>query len=106
MAGQCWGGGGTINWGVSLRTPSAVRNEWACRVLAFFKSDGFQSSLDRVCSVRVVSDAAIQGNLGNQVLLDGARKLGWQAMTCPQNSGGSTHHCGSSCGLGCRTGQG
>ncbi|KAI0402746.1 FAD/NAD(P)-binding domain-containing protein [Xylaria palmicola] len=104
-AGQCWGGGGTVNWSASLQTPSYVRGEWAKDGLTFFQSDEFQSSLDRVCDAMGVSDMNLQGNHSNNVLLEGSRKLGWQAHTCPQNTGRSAHHCGSRCGVGCRTGK-
>ncbi|KAI0182708.1 long-chain fatty alcohol dehydrogenase [Xylaria flabelliformis] len=103
-AGQCWGGGGTVNWSASLQTPDYVRDEWARDGLTFFKGDLFQNSLDRIFDAMGVSDANIQTNQGNHVLLEGSGKLGWQAKVCPQNSGGNPHLCGSSCGLGCRTG--
>ena len=103
-AGQCWGGGGTVNWSASLQTPDYVRDEWARDGLTFFKGEAFQNSLNRVCDAMGVSDANIQTNQGNQVLLEGSRKLGWRAKVCPQNSRGKPHFCGSSCGLGCRTG--
>ncbi|KAI8945259.1 FAD/NAD(P)-binding domain-containing protein [Xylaria longipes] len=102
-AGQCWGGGGTVNWSASLQTPAYIRDEWAQGGLTFFKGAGFQNSLDRVCDAMGVSDTTIQGNHSNRVLLEGAHKLGWRATTCPQNTGRAAHHCGSRCGLGCRT---
>ncbi|KAI0971894.1 FAD/NAD(P)-binding domain-containing protein [Xylaria arbuscula] len=102
-AGQCWGGGGTVNWSACLQTPDYVRDEWARDGLTFFKEESFQNSLDRICDAMGVSDANIQVNQGNQVLLEGSSKLGWKAKVCPQNSGGKPHLCGSSCGLGCRT---
>src|SRR5436189_4955766 len=43
---------------------------------------------------------AIEHNFGNRVLLEGARKLGWNAKAVPQNTGGKTHYCGY-CSLGC-----
>ncbi|KAI8623620.1 long-chain fatty alcohol dehydrogenase [Xylariaceae sp. FL1651] len=104
-AGQCVGGGGTVNWGASLQTPASIRKEWAQAGLAFFESADYQDTLERICNDMGVSDAFIQGNHTNNILLEGSHKLGWRAATCPQNTGGSTHNCGSSCGLGCRTGQ-
>ncbi|KAI0147562.1 FAD/NAD(P)-binding domain-containing protein [Xylariaceae sp. FL1272] len=103
-AGSCWGGGGTVNWSASLRTPDYVCEEWARDGLTFFREDQFQKNLDRVCEAMGVSDDTIKFNHSNEVLLEGSRKLGWQAKACPQNSGGKPHLCGSSCGLGCRTG--
>ncbi|KAI3322933.1 long-chain fatty alcohol dehydrogenase [Xylariaceae sp. AK1471] len=104
-AGQCWGGGGTVNWSASLQTPSSIRKEWAQSGLPFFESEDYQSTLDRVCNAMGVSDTYIQENHSNKILLEGSHKLGWRAAICPQNTGGAVHNCGSSCGLGCRTGQ-
>lgn len=49
IAGQAWGGGGSINWSASLQTQGFVRKEWADGGLPFFTSPEFQNSLDRVC---------------------------------------------------------
>ncbi|KAK1991967.1 GMC oxidoreductase [Colletotrichum falcatum] len=101
LAGSCWGGGGTINWSVSLQTQGFVRQEWSeQRGLPFFTSPQFQDCLDKVCDFMGVSTDGVRHNHRNKVLLDGARKLGWQAATAPQNSGGAEHYCGQ-CHLGC-----
>lgn len=105
LAGNCWGGGGTVNWGVSLQTPEYVRRDWAQnRGLEFFGTGAFQQSLDRVCDFMGVSDTHVRQSHRGQVLLDGARKLGWAAKVTPHNSGGKDHHCGH-CHLGCGSGQ-
>lgn len=107
LAGSCWGGGGTVNWGVSLQTPPYVREDWAQnRGLAFFNTEAFQQSLDRVTRFMGVSDEHVRQNHRGQVLLDGANKLGWfrAAKVTPHNSGGKDHHCGH-CHLGCGSGQ-
>ncbi|KAH8878879.1 GMC oxidoreductase [Thozetella sp. PMI_491] len=104
VAGSCWGGGGTVNWSVSLQTQGYVRREWAEQHgLPFFASAEFQKSLDRVCDFVGAAHPARQSHRG-QVLLDGAQKLGWHAMPCPQNSGGHEHWCGH-CHLGCGGGE-
>ncbi|KAI1841489.1 hypothetical protein JX266_012329 [Neoarthrinium moseri] len=101
LAGSTWGGGGSVNWGVSLQTPDYVRREWASkRGLDFFTSSDFQGSLDRVCEFMGVSDSAVRQNHRGQVLLDGAEKLGWKAKVTPHNSANKDHHCGH-CHLGC-----
>ncbi|KAI1288726.1 long-chain fatty alcohol dehydrogenase [Xylaria venustula] len=104
-AGMCIGGGGTVNWSASLQTPSSLRQEWADTGLNFFQGPEYQDSLDRVCEAMGVSDANIQENHGNKILLEGSRNLGWRAAKCPQNTGRSVHLCGSNCGRGCRTGK-
>lgn len=100
VAGQTWGGGGTVNWSASLQTQGFVRQEWAERGLPFFTSAEFQESLDRVCDRMGVSTEFIEQNHGNQMLLEGARKLGWSHKAVPQNTGGSRHWCGH-CTFGC-----
>ncbi|USP80136.1 hypothetical protein yc1106_07410 [Curvularia clavata] len=100
VAGQTLGGGGTVNWSASLQTQGYVRREWAARGLPFFTSADFQQSLDRVCGRMGVSTEHIKHNPCNQMLLDGARKLGWSAKPVPQNTGGKQHYCGY-CNFGC-----
>jgi choline dehydrogenase-like flavoprotein len=100
VAGQAWGGGGTVNWSASLQTQGYVRGEWASRGLPFFTSQEFQDSLDRVCDRMGVSTENIKHNRANEMLTAGARKLGWSAKPVPQNSGGKQHYCGF-CNFGC-----
>ncbi|CAN9352135.1 unnamed protein product [Alternaria alternata] len=100
VAGQSMGGGGTVNWSASLQTQGYVRHEWAGRGLPFFTSAEFQESLDRVCDRMGVSDKNIKQNRNNEILLEGARKLGWTAKPVPQNTGGQQHYCGY-CNFGC-----
>lgn len=100
-AGSVWGGGGSVNWSAALQTQGYVRKEWAQdRGLTFFETSEFQNCLDRVCHRMGVSADNIRQNHGNNVLLDGARKLGYHAKAVPQNTGGHEHYCGH-CGLGC-----
>ncbi|KAL9116853.1 MAG: hypothetical protein Q9187_006616 [Circinaria calcarea] len=100
VAGQAWGGGGTVNWSASLQTQGYVRKEWSDGGLPFFTSSEYQNSLDRVCSRMGVSTEHIEHNKTNRVLLEGARKLGYSVKAVPQNTGGAKHYCGY-CSLGC-----
>ncbi|KAI1276526.1 long chain fatty alcohol oxidase [Xylaria sp. FL0933] len=100
VSGSTWGGGGTINWSVSLQPQGYVRKEWASTGLDFFATQEFQNCLDRVCDVMGVSDKHIRHNHGAQVILEGSRKLGWHAKPCPQNTNGAEHYCGR-CYHGC-----
>lgn len=104
VAGSCFGGGGTVNWSASLQTQGFVRKEWAeDKGLTFFETAEFQECLDRVCGQMGVHED-FTPNKGNQILLDGARKLGWLARKVPQNTGRCEHPDGH-CALGCWSGQ-
>jgi choline dehydrogenase-like flavoprotein len=100
VAGQAWGGGGTVNWSASLQTQGYVRREWASKGLPFFTSQEFQNSLDCICGRMGVSTEYVKHNRANEILLEGARKMGWSAKTVPQNTGGKQHDCGF-CNFGC-----
>lgn len=105
VAGSAWGGGGTVNWSASLQTQEYVRKEWAQdRGLTFFETAEFQNCLDRVCHRMGVSTDHIRHNHGNQVILEGSRKLGYTAKAVPQNTGGTEHYCGH-CTVGCGAAQ-
>lgn len=100
IAGQAWGGGGTVNWSASLQTQGYVRKEWADQGMPFFTSSAFQDSLDRVCHRMGVSTEYVEQNINNSTLSEGARKLGYSYKMVPQNTGGNKHYCGY-CTLGC-----
>ncbi len=101
VAGSCWGGGGVVNWSVSLQTQDYVRREWARKDgLAFFETQDFQDCLDRVCAVMGVSQDNVEHGQAARVLLDGGEKLGYGAAVAPQNCGGKAHPCGH-CHYGC-----
>ncbi|CAK7216507.1 hypothetical protein SBRCBS47491_002854 [Sporothrix bragantina] len=115
LAGACWGGGGTINWSVSLRTPDRVRQEWAKGQpgMAFLTSPAFDASMDRVCDFMGVNNvienptpstaAAIDDEQSHRgrVLLDSAIKLKFEADTLLQNTSGGKPHDDGYCHLGC-----
>lgn len=104
VTGATWGGGGTVNWSVSLQTQDFVRKEWAAQGLGFFDGPEYQACMDRVCErMGVGTEQVVQSHRG-KVLMDGARRLGWRADVCPQNSGGKEHSCGH-CTLGCGSGE-
>jgi choline dehydrogenase-like flavoprotein len=101
VAGSCWGGGGSVNWGVCLQPQDFVREQWAEEHgLPFFTTPEFQDCLDRVSDFMAAGSGPIHHNQRNQALLDGSRKLGWKAADAPQNCGSGEHECGQ-CHLGC-----
>lgn len=102
LPGATWGGGGTVNWSASLQPQGGVRREWAEKFgLTHFMGSGFQGDLDYVCDRMGVSYNSVAHNKGNQVLMEGARKMGWAAKPVPQNTGGEVHSDGY-CTRGCR----
>nr|POE85208.1 long-chain-alcohol oxidase fao2 [Quercus suber] len=101
LGGSAWGGGGTVNWSAGLQTQGFVRREWSQKFgLNYFASSAYQRDMDEICERMGVGASSIEHNKGNQVLLDGSRKLGWAAKAVPQNTGGEAHNCGY-CTLGC-----
>jgi len=105
LGGACIGGGTVVNWQTSLRTPDAVRAEWAdqsgCDALA---SAPFDDALDAVCARSSVStdESVVNGN--NATLERGCRVLGYSSSAIPRNSRGcDATQCGY-CVFGCRIG--
>eukprot|EP01034_Spumella_vulgaris_P025563 gene25563-32033_t len=119
LAGSCVGGGSTVNWSASFRTPQHVREEWVRAGLTDFREGGaFDDSLNAVhglinvnkqCSHRtreeeaavLCSDAkpSFAVNQNNQLLWEGAQKLGFTPESIPRNvkecvdCGHCTHGC-------------
>jgi choline dehydrogenase-like flavoprotein len=102
FAGSAWGGGGAVNWSACLQTQGYVRREWAAQGLPFFDSPEFQESLDRVEDSMGAQSEITEQNRGNQMLLDGGRRLGYSAKKVKQNTNNKRHYCGY-CGGGCRS---
>ena len=87
MAGSTFGGGSTINWSASLRTPESVSTEWATKnKLSYFATDSFQADLDAVCKRLGVSTTAIKHNKPNQAMINGCKKFGVHVEDIPQNT--------------------
>ncbi|CAK9782675.1 long-chain fatty alcohol dehydrogenase [Cutaneotrichosporon oleaginosum] len=103
VAGSVFGGGSTVNWAASLQAPAAVREGWAKEFgLPYFASPQFQADMDYVCAVMGV--CAPTHNVQNQMLLEGARRMGYTRADVPQNAGGAPHGCGHNCANGCVSG--
>ncbi|KAF8426741.1 hypothetical protein EV426DRAFT_560131 [Tirmania nivea] len=108
---RTFGGGTTINWSVSLRTPGAVRREWASYDLQnggggveWFQSREFTEALERVESRMGVSSRNLMHNTPNKLMLEACEVLGYKIEETPVNTGGHRHFC-SYCGHGCRYGE-
>ncbi len=105
LAGASLGGGTTVNWQTSLRTPDDVRAQWAASSgCEHFLSDSFTASLDAVCGRLSVSTAESTVNANNATLRDGCKALGYEWSPIERNSiGCDVEQCGN-CVYGCRHG--
>ncbi|EPE03522.1 long chain fatty acid oxidase [Ophiostoma piceae UAMH 11346] len=115
IAGACWGGGGTVNWSVSLKTPDRVRQEWAAEDqpgMSFITSSAFDESLERVCDFMgvnhqtesmpdTVEEIDDEQSHRGRVVLDGSIKLGFKAEPLLHNTHGGKLHGDGYCHLGC-----
>lgn len=103
MAGSTVGGGTTINWSASLRTPEHVLTEWADQnKLDLFKSSSYKEAMDTVCLRLGVQEAVFGENFPNSVLRQGCRNLNVHVSNVPRNAA-ADHMCGW-CGFGCKAG--
>jgi len=105
LAGSTLGGGTTVNWMTSFRTPSEVLEEWEQRsgLHGRFTGSQLQESFAAVEQRINVNTANSQHNQQNRLLLDGSVALGYHAAVIPRNAIGCEERCGT-CGFGCRYG--
>ena len=105
FAGASIGGGTTVNWQTSLRTPDDVRAEWAEKSgCSHFASESFTRSLDAVWERLSVGTGESTANANNLVLRDGCTALGYDWSVTPRNSRDcDLAQCGY-CIYGCRHG--
>ena len=105
LAGSCLGGGTTINYTTSFRTPEDVREEWAGHGVPAFASEEYERSLDAVCERLGVNQEHNAPSSREQALQRGLTALGWHADFMPRNVRGCDQgkNCGY-CGYGCRLG--
>jgi choline dehydrogenase-like flavoprotein len=100
LAGATLGGGTTVNWTASFRTPDHVLHEWERdHHLTGFSGPEFQAALDAVCRREHVNTDESQFNPQNQALFDGCTKLGYHTAVIPRNVDGC-QDCGWCC-FGC-----
>ncbi|XP_048230853.1 long-chain-alcohol oxidase FAO4A [Ricinus communis] len=104
LAGSTVGGGSTINWSASIKTPQHVISEWTnCYDLEIFGSKLYKEALDVVCEkMGVQSEIHVEG-FNNEILRKGCEELGYPVSNIPRNSA-PDHYCGWCC-LGCKDGK-
>uniref|UniRef100_A0A5B7C2C7 long-chain-alcohol oxidase n=1 Tax=Davidia involucrata TaxID=16924 RepID=A0A5B7C2C7_DAVIN len=104
LAGSTVGGGSTVNWSASIRTPQHVLQEWSQHYeLELFDSRLYKEALDVVCEKMGVQSEFDDEGFNNAVLRRGCNELGYPVNTIPRNSP-PDHYCGW-CSLGCKDGR-
>ncbi|KAI3468504.1 hypothetical protein Pfo_025167 [Paulownia fortunei] len=104
LAGSTVGGGSTINWSASIRTPPHVIKDWSENYkLEMFGSKLYEKALDVVCQKLGVQSEFEHEGFNNMILRKGCENLGYPVETIPRNAP-SDHYCGSCC-LGCKDGK-
>lgn len=103
LAGSTLGGGTTINWAASLRTPEDVLYEWEHDYgFSGALSVDFQDSLDAVLKRMNVGAEETPFNGNNAALERGCKALGYDMVPIPRNVKGC-EECGF-CNFGCTFG--
>ncbi|KAF8466988.1 hypothetical protein BDZ91DRAFT_634617, partial [Kalaharituber pfeilii] len=109
VASSNWGGGTTINWGLSLDLEPPVVKEWSDKGMKnVVESSEWSDCIATVLSRMGVSAPQPEKHLNepNKIIWEGAKRLGLDPRTIPQNNGGRMDehaNCGQ-CSSGCRSG--
>ena len=108
FAGSCLGGGTTVNWNGSFQTPEYILEEWSLKHnLRQVTTSEYQKSFDWVKERFNVNAENSTHNFQNQMLWDGAEKLGLNPSVIARNVKGckdsGLKKCGY-CGFGCKAG--
>ncbi|KAF8418184.1 hypothetical protein EV426DRAFT_554359, partial [Tirmania nivea] len=112
IAGATWGGGTTINWGISLGLEPPITHEWCEYGLkGVLESEEYQDCQRHVRErMGVTAPEERHLNKPNRLIWEGAKKVGLDPMPLPQNCGGrmdehgKCSHCSSGCRSGCKQG--
>ncbi|PJF21955.1 MAG: hypothetical protein CUN56_08470 [Phototrophicales bacterium] len=107
LAGSTLGGGTTINWSASFRTPDYVLKEWE-QVLGFSgaTSQALQNSFDAVIQRTNINTAESLANPNNRVFERGSQALGYTCEVVPRNVKGCEvcDFCNYGCQFGAKMG--
>lgn len=102
LAGSCLGGGTTVNWTASLRTPEHILEAWAHKHhLPHVLTAEYKRGFDAVEQATHIDTRESQHNAQNLALACGAAKLGWDTSVIPRNSDGCLVDQCKSCGYCC-----
>ncbi len=105
LAGSTLGGGTTINWSASFRTPDHVLEEWESEYgVEGLTGAAFQQSLDDVCARLGVNTDDSRHSKQTAALIRGCDALSYPHRLIPRNTSGCARdECGW-CTFGCPTG--
>jgi choline dehydrogenase-like flavoprotein len=102
LQGRCVGGGTTVNWTSSFRTPRATLDHWAgVHGLAGFAADDLAPWFERMEKRLAITPWTVPPNANNAALAVGAAKLGFSSGTIRRNVKGCWNL--GYCGMGCPT---
>jgi choline dehydrogenase-like flavoprotein len=100
LQGRCVGGGTTVNWTSSFRTPESTLEHWrTAHGIAGFASSDLAPWFAQVDGKLGVAPWAIAPNANNAVLARGAARLGIATETIARNVRGCANL--GYCGMGC-----
>ena len=102
LQGRCVGGGTTVNWTSSFRTPPTTLAHWAAaHALQGFGVDDLAPWFERVEARLGIAPWTLPPNANNAALADGAARLGLRWGTIRRNVRGCWNL--GYCGMGCPT---
>lgn len=103
LAGSTFGGGSTVNWSACLKTPFKVRKEWYDDYgVDWAANELYDKCADYVWNKMGATLDSVKHSFSNQVILNGAEKLGYTAKPVEQNNGNHPNHSCGFCHLGCK----
>eukprot|EP01132_Coremiostelium_polycephalum_P005860 gene5860-7289_t len=103
FAGSCLGGGTTVNWSASIKTPDHVLEEWRKECPNTFAEEKYQDAIDKVQQRLNVNTEYSILNKSNKLLNEGLNQLGLDSNVIPRNvKNCDTTQCGY-CSMGCRS---
>lgn len=92
FAGSCVGGGTTVNWAGSFRTPDYVLHEWATEHQnTHFIDSEYSSCFEFIENRTGVNSNDTNHNFQNTALLKGSEQLGYATKIVPRNIVHSDH---------------
>ena len=87
LAGSTFGGGSTVNWSACLKTPFKVRKEWYDDYgVDWAANELYDKCADYVRNKMGATLDSVKHSFSNQVILNGAEKLGYTAKPVEQRT--------------------